>query len=254
MKKLLILAILTSTFFLGGAEVIFDGSTPEKWQDGKARMENGALFVTGDFSLTYSKDFIPVTPGKKYEISGEFRITGNFPGKLPLLYFGFVPYTADGREISHAAIGTAMPPALAILTEDVKKGDKVLKIKISNAADWKLLGHGMLAFNAKADCSDLPNMDLSPFFDLNNCKLENGVYTIALKSPMTKDYPAGTVVRQHRSGNMFVYAGWGNNSDWMKFSIPVNSFYAGTAKIKIALRLLTRKGQVEVRNVKFATR
>ena len=250
MKKFMFMAVSAAAMLLNGAEVIFDGSIPENWQPGKVSAVNGVVTAKCSYSLTTSKDIIPVKAGKKYTVSGEFRITGEYQGKTPMLYFGVVPYTADGVEISHLSIATAMPHSIAALAVDAKAGDKSVTLK--GAENWKFLPHGALAFNAKADRSDLPNMDLSPFFDSAAItKNADGTVTAAFKKPLAKTYPAGTAVRQHRSGNMFIYVKWDNKAGgWMNFSNTFKSFYTGTAGIKVALRLLTRNGTVEIRNVK----
>ncbi|MBO7329848.1 MAG: hypothetical protein J6W00_13885 [Lentisphaeria bacterium] len=247
MKKLLMIACLGAFSLLGAAE-LFDGAKPGAWES-DAEIKDGVVTMNLNHSIKSSKDFIPVTKGKKYTVSGEFFITGNPPAKT-FLYFGITPYTAKGEEITHSAIATALPHSIASLAADVKAGDKSLTIK--GAESWKILPHGKIAFNAKANRSDLPNFEMTDFPILNKTvKNSDGTITLFFKSPIAKDYPAGTAVRQHRSGNMFVYAGFGDKAgQWMKFSTTFRNFYPGTTQFKVTLRLLNRNWPVQMRNVK----
>ena len=249
MRKLLLMFVFAAASMLGAAEVIFDGSKVDSWAD-EVTEKAGVITIKGDYKVKLSKDFTPVTRGRKYTISGEFFIPAGAPKAQNILYFGFIPYTADGKEITHTAIATAIPYAVATLAADAKAGDKSVTLK--NAADWKLLGHGCLAFNAKADRSDLPNFELSGFLDLSKTvKNSDGTVTVALKTPLAKSYPAGTLVRQHRSGNMFPYVGFGSQTGkWITFTQTTKNFYLGTAQIKLAVRFLNRNWPIQMRNVK----
>ncbi len=243
-----VFAVCAVASFAG--EVIFDGSSPEAWAGNRVTVQNGVLTAQLSFAPLYSRNFVPVVRGRKYVITGEFRIVGTPQGKATL-YFGITPFNADGQEISHANVAIAEPHRIASLAADAAKGDKVLLLK--DAADWKFLAHGRLAFYAKPDRSDLPNMDLSPFFDMDKIKVrEDGIVEVALKQPLAKDCPAGTNVRQHRSGNAFVYAGISDKSnEWVSFTHTFTNFYIGTTQIKVTLRLLQRGWPVEIRNLRI---
>lgn len=248
-KVLMSLMFAMCALSVSAGTVIFDGSSPDAWADNRVSVQDGLMVAQLGFRPLFSTEAIPVIRGRKYTVSGEFRVIGKPQGRATL-YFGITPFTADGQEIIHAAVATAEPQLITTLAADAKKGDKVLIL--NNAANWKFLAHGRLAFNAREDRSDLPNMDLSPFFDMNNIKVrEDGSVEVALKQPLAKDYPAGTKVRQHRSGNAFVYVGISDKSDeWVSFSQTFNNFYIGTAKIKLTIRLLQRQWPVEIRNIR----
>lgn len=247
LKKLFTAAILTAASMLGAAELLFDGAKAGAWAS-DAEVKDGVVTMNLNYGIKLSKDFIKVAKGKKYTVSGEFFITGNPPAKT-FLYFGIIPYTAKGEEISHAAIAWAMPESVAELAADVKAGDKSALIK--GASEWKILPHGRLAFNAKKDRSDLPNFELSDFFIADKTeKNSDGTVKVFFKKGIEKDYAAGTPVRQHRSGNMFPYVGFGDKAgQWVKFSTTFKSLYIGTEQIKVALRLLNRNWPVQMRNV-----
>ena len=149
-----------------------------------------------------SKEFIQVPRGKKYTVSGEFKLVSD--KNIPI-YFGVTPFTADGKVISYTSVFTASR-ALAELAKDIKAGDKSMILK--GADSWKFHKHGFFAFNAKADRSDLPNLDLSPAPIINEITVnEDGTVEIPFKKPFAKAYAAGTPVRQHFAGSSYIYAG-----------------------------------------------
>ena len=246
-KKLFTVALLAAASVLSAGDVLFDGLKEGAWGE-NIEVKDGVSTMNLNYSIKLSKDFIKVTQGRKYTVSGEFFVTGKTPAKT-FLYFGFIPYTAKGEEISHAAIAWAMPEAVGELAADVKAGDT--SVLLNGAENWKFLPHGVLAFNAKLNRSDLPNFELSDFFLVNKTeKNGDGTVRVYFKKGIAKDYPAGTLVRQHRSGNMFPYVGFSDKSgEWIKFSATFRSFYIGTTQIKLALRLLNRNWPVQMRNV-----
>ena len=245
MKKFLPLLLLSIFATVLSAETIFDGGKAEAW-DGK-KMSNGkdSILCTAGYVPIRSKEFIQVPRGRKYTVSGEFKI--NSDKKIPL-YFGLTPYTAEGKEISYTSVFT-VSRAIATLAKDIKAGDKSMVLK--DAAAWKFHKYGYFAMNAKADRSDLPNLNLSPAPVINEITInEDGTVEIPFKKPFTKDYPAGTTVRQHFAGSSYIYAGNSNkNGEWVKFSKTFTAFYTGTSQIKVTFSMMAPKVQLELRNV-----
>lgn len=72
-----------------------------------------------------------------------------------------------------------MPNTDTVLADAVKKGDKVIKVK--DASKWDKRNFKIVAFNTKADLSDLPNRT----FSSNITKLEQkgDVWEITLQAP-----------------------------------------------------------------------
>lgn len=247
MKKLLCLALFSVMSLISNAEVLFDGNTAGAWDSSKITAGEGFLTATAGYLPIRAKEFIQVPRGKKYTVSGEFRIVN--PVKPVSVYFGVTPYTADGKEIPFVSV-FAVSRATATLAKEIKAGDKVMILK--DAENWKFHHHCRFAMNAKADRSDLPNLDIAPNPIINEITVnDDNTVEIPFKKAFTKDYPAGTVVRQHMGGNSFIYAGNGNKSnEWMSFSKTFSSFYTGTAQIKVTFNVTGPKVQVELRNVK----
>ncbi len=231
------------------AEILFDGSGADLWSAKKPlAAADGVVKTDLSYVPMLSREFIPVKKDKKYTISGEFRMMGQ---KVPMLYFGVIPYTEDGREIPFAAIQPA-GPQIAVLTGEAAAGSRSVTLK--NAADWKFKATCRLAFHASPDKSDLPNLDLSPAIQVSEIIFHpDHTVEVAFKSPLKKSYPAGTPVRMHLSGNSYIYAGYGNKKgEWMKFSRTYKSFYRGCAKIRPAISVMSAKYPVEFRNVKVS--
>lgn len=125
------------------------------------------------------------------------------------------------------------------LAAPARKGDTVVKVK--DASQWDMLTPwGVIAFNAKDDCSDLPNRDVTQIAE-KKIEKKGDVWEVTLKKPVAKDYPAGTRVRQQRFGATYLYtAGPGKKApaDWQEFSGNVQgiapagnpSYNGGTAQ------------------------
>ena len=164
--------------------------------------EEGILGVRTDNKEILGTRF-PVDPRKKYLLSGKFRVAGVPGNRLEHFYFGFAPYAADGRPIGPEMIrpvGTGIFP----LAEKVEVGDRDLLIR---AADWRIgTPHLRIAFDAKADLSDLPNFFLSPRIRKDSqTKGPDGTLRVTLSEPMKFARPAGTPVRLHSADAMHIY-------------------------------------------------
>lgn len=160
-----------------------------------------------------SKDMFAVAPGKSYKVTGEFKAKDGT--KPAILYFGIVPFNAQKRQIYSETV-YVVKGTNTELASDVKVGDTVLKAK--DCSKWRFKG-SVIAFNAKADFSDVPNSNLSPV--IKDIKKDGDVYTITLTRPIRKAYPKGTAIRQHRPAGTYQYcaaAGRRLTNQWTTFS------------------------------------
>jgi uncharacterized protein YqfB (UPF0267 family) len=146
------------------------------------------------YKLYSSKKKIEVDPAKKYQVSVKVKQINEKPSYI---WVGFVPYTAKGRRIGNEHGNNNTKGSFTALTAAVAKGAKTITVK--DASKWKSGKYYYVAFNAKEDMSDIPNFDLSSMIS----KVENN--TITLTKTLKKAYPAGTMVRQHRSGGTYIY-------------------------------------------------
>ncbi len=226
------------------AEVLKPAETKDFQKNAALTAENGILSAKGQTTV-FSAQTFPVDLSKKYKISGNFRAK---PGTEPTaFYFGFAPCNEKNVPIVPRMV-CFFPGTLTELAEPAKAGDTVLKVK--DASKWnKPSKYPVVAFNAKPDFSDLPNMD---FVDAVPGKIENkgGVWEISLKAPLKKAYAKGTVLRQHTDSGTFIYTGAAyrrNSADWQKFSGEISGlaksgstsaqWWPGTKKARIVLLL-----------------
>jgi len=146
------------------------------------------------YKLYSSKKKITIDPTKKYQVSVKVKQLNEKPSYI---WVGFLPYTAKGRLIGLQHGGNNTKGSFTALTADVAKGAKTITVK--DASKWQSGKYRFVAFNAKKDMSDIPNFALSSMIG----KIEGN--TITLTRPLGKAYPAGTMVRQHRSGGTYIY-------------------------------------------------
>ncbi|MCF6176783.1 MAG: hypothetical protein L3J71_13575 [Victivallaceae bacterium] len=173
-------------------------------------LDGKKVFATTPKSyITYSlKQKIKIDPAKKYRVSAKVKQLGDKPAYL---YIGFIPYDAQGRVIDPKHGFNNIKGSMTSLSSNAAKGAKSITVK--DASKWQKGSHFYVAFNVKEDLSDIPNFNLSEMIE----KIEkNGdLYTISFKKPLPKVYPAGTAVRQHRSGGSYIYTKNGDApKDW----------------------------------------
>lgn len=147
------LAVTAGTGVLFGAEVL----KIEKASDllGTRNLtENAAeksITASGRHARVTSKPF-PVDPAKKYKLSGKFRAAPGTAGEV--FYFGFIPLDEKGRQIASEYVNVPKKGTDTELAAPARKGDTVVKVK--DASKWDMLTPwGVIAFNAKDDCSEI---------------------------------------------------------------------------------------------------
>ena len=256
MKKMLF-AACAFAFSLGAAEVCLELNNPADWKNSKIVKPGNECTVFYSVPQVSAEAF-PVAKDKTYTISGEFRCTDATKTDAKLL-LGFCPLTADGKIINAGNVMVANAQ-LGELAEAVAAG--ATQVKVKNIASWKINSTIFrLAFNAQADRSDLPNYTLSPNLIPGDLAADaNGVVTLTFKSPLTEAYPAGTKVRLHRAGDIYIFVGLQNNPQkltaaWQKFSGRISFkggpgfrvWYPGTVMAYAAILPLAA-GKVEVRD------
>lgn len=192
-----------------------------------------ALACKGNTTMI-SKAAIKLDPEKSYKISGSFKLAAD--SKPAKFYLGIMPLDNKDQPISSASVG-ALDSTDTELAADCNPEDMVVKIK--NGEKWKPETYGMIAFNTddSGKKDDLPNRELSGW---NIVKIEkNGdVFDVTLKNKCGKKYPAGTKVREHKSGGTYIYLGAINKdvpADWAESSavFKKTNLWPGTCSGKI---------------------
>ena len=146
-------------------------------------------------AMTESAEFIKINPECGYKFSG--KLIGNDGGKATV---GLTFYDIAKRRIYPSQVN-AVAGTETELVNPVKKGDSVFIVK--DAAKWRNPKQAsIIVFNAKKDCSDLPNSNVL-YYIKSIKKIDNG-YEITMSRPVQRAYNAGVLVRQHHDG------GWNN--------------------------------------------
>lgn len=176
-------------------------------------MDGKKVFATFPKSyITYSlKKIIKVDLAKKFHISVKVKQLGENPA---LVYIGFIPYNDKERLIRPQQGLYNTKGSFTALATAVEQGATTLTVK--DASKWTKGPYQYVAFNAKKDMSDIPNFNLAG--TITKIEKNGDIYTITFKKPLAKAYPAGTMVRQHRSGGTYIYIKVGNTpkawGDW----------------------------------------
>jgi hypothetical protein len=224
---------------------------PEKWDGGPVvDAGNNAKMIKGT-GVRFAAGSVKIDPAKTYRLCGNFKAA--VPSDKGFLLFGMAPHNAAGKPI-HPLQVNPVSDSDTVLAASAKKGDT--KISVKNAEKWRKANNTAIAFNTKTDYDDLPNHDLVEIATINQNE-------VTLKKPLSKDYPAGTPVRQHCSGNTYMYSGAAYkkvpSTDWTEFSgeisgeaisgLPMNQFWRGTSSVRIML--ITSQPDVMFRDIRF---
>ncbi len=173
-------------------------------------------FVAEKSGSTYIGEHITIDPEAEYEITLRAKNTG----KPFSLYVGFA--TDVTAQQVHS-----LPKTVTELTEDVKKGDTVLKVK--DASGWQK-GRGFFAaFRAEPlKAADLPNRNLSKP-GIKDIRQNGDIWEIELASPSPVAAAKGEFLREHRSGSTFnfIHSQWLNTGKWVDVKCKVNGISAG---------------------------
>jgi hypothetical protein len=192
-----------------------------------------------------SKELIPVDPSRGYTVSGYFMS----PEGWALVFIGVDCFDAQKRHIPSVRI-TPVPQTETELVEDVKAGDKVVKIK--NGSAWEFDAaltpkYSVVAFNVddSGAYSDLPNPNLSPM-GITTIRQSGGQWEVELAKPLKESYSAGTNVRQHKASGASLWIDSGGvGKDWVKKSGDISGvstvgqekgmFWPGTSFVRVTV-------------------
>ncbi|MBO7741090.1 MAG: hypothetical protein J6S21_00920, partial [Victivallales bacterium] len=151
----------------------------------------------------YSANTLAIDPKKNYRLSGKFRTV---PGTKPsTLYFGVQPFDAEGRLINptevHAIAGTETQ-----LAANAAAGS--YKLLVKDTAKWLARKDRRVAFDVdiSGEYNDLPNRTVTSG-GIEAIRQTAEGWEVTLTQPLTKGWPAGTLIRQHGESARFIYCG-----------------------------------------------
>lgn len=159
-------------------------------------VKDSAIVLKSRTQLTTKKMF-KLDPAKKYALSGSIKgVAGAADNNF---YAGFMFFDANKKPIQHINVITA-PDTFTSIVADVDAKDTVIKVK--DASKWNKLQIGLIAVNAKADNSDLPNRNIIPHA-IKKIEKKGDIWELTLIKPVGKALKAGTNLRLHRRGGYF---------------------------------------------------
>lgn len=198
-----------------------------------ATVADGTLTINEHTTLQFNQ--LNFDPKAKYTFTFDYKTVPN--KKSAILYAGFFCYDKNGKQIFHHNV-THVPKSFTTLTKAVKAGDKTVAIK--DGSKWRK--GTFIAFNAKANFSDLPNFEVYGY--IQKAEKKGNEWILTLSNPVRKAYPAGTAIRNHRPGG-YVYtnhgvpaAAWktckGSKQGVNKLGHDntITNFWPGTVKIR----------------------
>lgn len=256
MKFLSLLAMSVLAVSLSAETINYD-LKKEFSKNKSAVIEGDVLTFKGPGVLHFKT--LKFDPNAKYTFTLDIK---QVPGKKTFpLHYGFYCYDSKGIQLGYQHVGI-IHNTDTVLAADAKVGDKTITVK--NAGKW--MKNAWVAFNAKADLSDLPNRELAAVG--NSIEKKGDVWVVTLKTPLKKAYAAGTSVREHGNGGyVYVQAGVKIGADWktvtgtitginpLKNGGSYKKFWPGTVTIRPILLLNWNFGvkdsAVQIRNVKL---
>lgn len=220
-KHLFILSLAGISLLSSGAEnVVFNGASSDAWKFGEiTQAADGVLEMKIPVQTEYGYPEFKLDRKKNYILSGEFRVTG---GKtLSNLVVGLECLTMTGKSIFPINYLPLQKSSLGTLAEPIKAGAQ--KMKVSGASGWNITRdhHVVAAFNAEENDSDIPNFNLSPFIKKGGVTdAGNGMIEVEFSSPVKQEIPAGSKIRLHTHGAVFLYVVLQQelNGEWKKIS------------------------------------
>ena len=233
----------TGLFTLVSASIsLFAGTVAvEKFDNGATKLPDGSYSIKSG-RHTFSTDLIPIKDlTKKTTVTLELKAPAGLDKNISY-YVGAVNYDKNGKRIEISYVN-AIKNSSTILVAPCKKTDTVLKVK--NAA--KFIKNTCIAYDVKADFSDLPNFTANASIRIRDFKNKGTHWEVVLSKPCGVEYPANTPIRAHYDG-WYQYLICGHTPPapgaWKKYSIdiagsqignPGTKWTVGTAGVKFII-------------------
>lgn len=236
------IAIMSGNVLFAEDATVLNPKTSAEWTWGwntkavNAVESENALSCQGATDMI-SKEGIKIEPGKSYKISGSFKLAPD--SKPSKFYLSLMPLDSKGQPISSESVGVIAGTETE-LAADCNPDDLVIKIK--NGEKWKTDSYGRIAFNVDdtGKKADLPNNELSGT-GITKVEKKDDVFELTLKNKCGKKYPAGTKIREHKSGATYIYIGAMNKdvpAEWTEVSgvFKKENLWLASSGAKIVVR------------------
>ena len=220
-----LVAVSAISAFAGTRQLMVEQENAKSWKgmvqyEPKFARGNGPCFVLyGKYPtpLIYGTYF-PVSADKIYTLKVSFR---SMDQKLEASgYLGLELYDENKRLLGFRNVSPFAKTESTVVSAE--KGQRFLIIKKFPSFN-NTIKTAVVAFNTKADFSDIPNFDLSP--QSTAIKAEGENLKIELRAPLKKSYPAGTPVRLHSPWSPSMYylvSGWMPAGEGKSFAVKLH--------------------------------
>ena len=153
-----------------------------------------------EITISKAKNLQPISQKIPVDVSKDYVFTFGTKGGGGKLHVYFFQFNDAQRRIgSHHVWGNA--DSVTELVGPAIRGANEFVVK--DASKWKKpmpqAGTNIVAFDAKADGSDLPNFKID-YYIKDVTQLADGTWKVEMKTPLRRSSPAGTLVRQHYDG------------------------------------------------------
>jgi hypothetical protein len=215
----------------------------------KEEGKSGVLILSAKNNLAYSRQVMEIDGNKD-----TLQITADISADKPVqIYLGLIPADKNWKEFYFRNTGCVAGTFTVLASPLVRNTNKVV---LKGIVPFKKSAY--IAFNAKADNSDLPNFQLER---IKSVSTENGNTIVTLANRIRRSYPAGTSVRCHVDGPTYLYSSVLRKGfpGKVKASGAVGKaakvkFRPGTAGVKVCILLVPFKNakdvKAEIRNVR----
>lgn len=156
-----------------------------------------AAFSLKKAATTVQSVLIPVNPAGKYRLSGFLKSAD--PKNLSTTCFGLAMFDGNKQLIQK----TNVNPVQGTETELAAPAAKgAMEILVKDASQWnkRRSERTQVAFHVKPGYADLPNFDVTSLLSRVKKTSDGKAWEVKFDRPLLKDYPAGTLVRQHTYG------------------------------------------------------
>ncbi len=195
----------------------------------------------------FLKEKIQVDPAATYQCTVNAAAAADAKG---ILYIGTECFDKDGKRIWPEYIYT-VKESETVLAKDAAAGSKSVVVKI--AKGWEGSKGKYVAFNAKADKSDLPNRTANKIVSATK-EGDNVVLTLA--KPLKEAYTQGTALRLHRHGAIYSNVGAKsfkvNTTFSLKTTWQATKLAPGTASFALCI-YTSANGEVKLSDIEFGT-
>lgn len=151
-----------------------------------------------EITISEAKKLQPISQKIPVDASKDHVLTLRTKGGRGKLHIYFFQFNGARRRIGAANVWGNADSITELAGPAVRGANEFI---VKDASRWKTprRGTNIVAFDVKADGSDLPNFKID-YYVKDVTKQADGTWKVEMKTPLRRSSPAGTPVRQHYDG------------------------------------------------------